>query len=66
MVFPHSTLRLVHDDGFGIEFNSLDALRLVDSERDLMKVAVAEAWKESRLHFPIFIMLSEMMLDIMN
>ncbi|XP_014679923.1 PREDICTED: TIP41-like protein [Priapulus caudatus] len=48
MVFPYNTLRLVHDGGFGIEFNALDALRLVDAEQDLMKVAVADAWKESR------------------
>ncbi|XP_013380103.1 TIP41-like protein isoform X1 [Lingula anatina] len=48
MIFANNKLRLVHTDGFGIEFNALDALRLVDAEHDLMKVAVADAWREAR------------------
>ncbi|XP_028414892.1 TIP41-like protein [Dendronephthya gigantea] len=48
MVFGDNCLRIQHEVGFGLEFNALDALRLVDSERDLMKVACADAWQKSR------------------
>lgn len=48
MVFADNLLRLQHDKGFGIEFNALEALRLVDDKHDLMKVAVSQAWKEAR------------------
>ncbi|KAF8763522.1 TIP41-like protein [Argiope bruennichi] len=49
MLFASNSLKLEHDNGFGIEFNALDALKLVDSKNDVMKVAVAEAWQESRV-----------------
>ncbi|GFU26789.1 TIP41-like protein [Nephila pilipes] len=49
MTFASNCIRLEHDKGFGIEFNALDALKLVDSKNDVMKVAVAEAWQESRM-----------------
>ncbi|GBM18369.1 TIP41-like protein [Araneus ventricosus] len=49
MLFASNSLKLEHDNGFGIEFNALDALKLVDSKNDVMKVAVAEAWQESRM-----------------
>ena len=48
MVFGDNCLKIEHQTGFGLEFNALDALRLVDSERDLMKVACAEDWQKSR------------------
>lgn len=48
MVFGDNCLRIEHMAGFGIEFNALDALQLVDSERDLMKVACADDWQRSR------------------
>ncbi|XP_002740803.1 TIP41-like protein [Saccoglossus kowalevskii] len=48
MVFAENLLRILHSDGFGIEFNTLDALKLVDDKHDLMKVAVAERWREAR------------------
>ena len=48
MIFGDNSLRLEHNDGFGLEFNALDALKGVDAEHDLMKVAVADAWKEAR------------------
>lgn len=48
MVFGDNCLRIEHAAGFGIEFNALDALQLVDSERDLMKVAYADEWQKSR------------------
>jgi type 2A phosphatase activator TIP41 len=48
MVFGDNCLKIEHQSGFGLEFNALDALRLVDSERDLMKVACADDWQKSR------------------
>ena len=48
MVFADNVLRLKHAAGFGIEFNALDALRLVDPDHDHLKVAVSQAWKEAR------------------
>lgn len=49
MTFASNCIRLEHDKGFGIEFNALEALKLVDSKNDVMKVAIAEAWQESRM-----------------
>ncbi|XP_033107007.1 TIP41-like protein [Anneissia japonica] len=48
MVFGDNVLRIEHQAGFGIEFNALDALKLVDAHQDLLKVAVAKAWQEAR------------------
>ncbi|XP_042913233.2 TIP41-like protein, partial [Parasteatoda tepidariorum] len=49
MSFAGNLLRVEHSKELGIEFNALSALQLVDSKFDSMKVAVAEAWQESRL-----------------
>ncbi|KAG8187545.1 hypothetical protein JTE90_008432 [Oedothorax gibbosus] len=49
MTFAGNILTLNHDSAFGIEFNALDALLMVDSKHDNMKVAIAEAWQESRM-----------------
>lgn len=48
MVFPDNVLRIQLSNGAGIEFNTLDALKLVNDKEDSVKVAVAEAWIESR------------------
>lgn len=49
MVFPDNLLRITHSaTGSGIEFNALDALKLVNDKEDVVKVAVADAWKEAR------------------
>ena len=48
MLFGDNCLKIEHQAGFGIEFNALDALKLVDSERDLIKVAYAQEWQNSR------------------
>ena len=48
MVFPDNILRIQHSNGSGIEFNALEALKLVNDKEDIIKVAVAEAWTESR------------------
>ena len=48
MVFGENILQINHAAGFGIQFNALDALKLVDNKRDLMKVAVAEEWQSKR------------------
>ena len=48
MIFAGNVLRVAHKDGFGVEFNALDALKSVDAHHDHLKVAVAQAWKEAR------------------
>ena len=49
MIFPQNCLRLFNKEhSFGMEFNALDALKLVDAEHDCVKVACAEEWRESR------------------
>uniref|UniRef100_T1J0R9 TIP41-like protein n=1 Tax=Strigamia maritima TaxID=126957 RepID=T1J0R9_STRMM len=48
MLFADNLLRIEHELGFGIEFQPLDALLLVNDKQDLIKVAVAKAWKEAR------------------
>lgn len=48
MVFGENILQIDHAAGFGIQFNALDALKLVDNKHDLMKVAVAEEWQSKR------------------
>ena len=48
MVFEDNLLQVEHAEGFGIQFNGVDALRLVDNKHDLMKVAVAEEWQSKR------------------
>lgn len=53
MIFAKNGLRLEHDAGFGIEFNALDALKLVDAEHDVLKVAATQAWTEARLGFKL-------------
>ena len=53
MIFAQNWLRIEHKDGYGLLFDALDALKMVDAERDLMKVAIAEEWKESRYVTPL-------------
>eukprot|EP00058_Branchiostoma_floridae_P013313 XP_002598801.1 hypothetical protein BRAFLDRAFT_74522 [Branchiostoma floridae] len=48
MLFGQNVLRIKHSGGFGIEFNALDHMKLVDNKHDLMKVAVSEAWRQAR------------------
>jgi len=48
MVFPDNILKIQHSNGSGIEFNALEALKVVNDKEDTVKVAIAEAWKESR------------------
>ncbi|XP_020910624.1 TIP41-like protein [Exaiptasia diaphana] len=48
MTFGDNSLEIKHEAGFGIQFNGIDALRLVDNKHDLMKVAVADAWQRER------------------
>lgn len=55
MIFADNVLRVVHSDGYGIEFKALDALKRVDAHHDPLKVAVSQAWREARLfHLAIF------------
>lgn len=48
MTFGKNVLQIQHTEGFGIEFNAVDALRWVDNKHDLMKVAVADQWQRER------------------
>ncbi|BFZ09862.1 hypothetical protein BsWGS_12901 [Bradybaena similaris] len=48
MVFPENYLRIHHKSGCGLEFNALDALRLVDAHSDPIKVAASKEWQGAR------------------
>lgn len=48
MVFHKNKLLLVHSDGATIEFNPLEALKLVENGKQGVQVACAQEWKESR------------------
>ena len=48
MIFADNCLRLVHENGFGIEFTALDALKCVGIGQDVVQVANAQAWKAAR------------------
>ncbi|KAM8834602.1 TIP41-like protein [Synchiropus picturatus] len=48
MLFGDNVLRIQHTDGFGIEFNAIDALKRVNNSEDAVKVACAQEWQESR------------------
>uniref|UniRef100_T1HKF8 TIP41-like protein n=1 Tax=Rhodnius prolixus TaxID=13249 RepID=T1HKF8_RHOPR len=48
MVFPNNSLEIVHKSGCSIEFNALDALKLVKNENQSVKIACSESWKKAR------------------
>ncbi|CAL8275854.1 TIP41-like protein isoform X1 [Gadus morhua] len=48
MLFGDNVLRIQHADGYGIEFNAIDALKRVNNMEDSVKVACAQEWQESR------------------
>ena len=48
MVFGDNKLTLRHCDGYGIRFETLEALKLVNNHCDLLKVADAEEWAKTR------------------
>ncbi|XP_015238380.1 PREDICTED: TIP41-like protein [Cyprinodon variegatus] len=48
MMFGDNVLRIQHMDGYGIEFNAIDALKRVNNMEDTVKVACAQEWQESR------------------
>uniref|UniRef100_A0A8C7PXD6 TIP41-like protein n=1 Tax=Oncorhynchus mykiss TaxID=8022 RepID=A0A8C7PXD6_ONCMY len=48
MLFGDNILRIQHTDGYGIEFNAIDALKRVNNMHDSVKVACAQEWQESR------------------
>ncbi len=48
MLFGYNEIEILHEGGFGINFNAKDALRKVNNKQDLMKVAVAEEWQKLR------------------
>ena len=51
MVFAENILKIKNSlSNHTIEFNALDALKLVDSEHESVHVANSQAWKEARSH----------------
>lgn len=48
MMFGDNVLRIQHSSGFGIEFTAKDALKRVNKNQGIVKVACAEEWQESR------------------
>ncbi|XDV54932.1 hypothetical protein PO909_023118 [Leuciscus waleckii] len=48
MLFGDNVLRIQHTDGFGVEFNAIDALKRVNNLQDSVKVACAQEWQDSR------------------
>lgn len=52
MLFNNNLFRLEHSSGVGVEFNPLDALRLVEETSDPLKVAVADGWQSARADCP--------------
>lgn len=48
MTFARNYLSITHRDGFGLEFNALDALRRVSKEPLDLEVGVAKAWQGAR------------------
>ncbi|EAT35384.1 AAEL012448-PA [Aedes aegypti] len=48
MVFHKNILTISHKSGARLEFNPMDALKLVRNEKLDLKVACSEEWKESR------------------
>ena len=55
MIFADNVLRVEHQAGYGVEFNALDALKLVDAHHDSLKVAVSDAWREARYMYHHFL-----------
>jgi len=48
MVFPESFLRLEHVSGVVLEFQALEALKLVNDTEEPIKIAAAEEWGKQR------------------
>lgn len=48
MLFGDNVLCIQHTEGYGIEFNAIDALKRVNNMEDAVKVACAQEWQESR------------------
>lgn len=51
MVFPNNILTVKHKNGPVLEFNALDALKLVSNGRVNVELACAQEWKEARFYF---------------
>lgn len=48
MVFHKNKLLLIHQSGAIMEFQPMEALRLVESGKQSLQVACAQEWKDSR------------------
>jgi len=49
MIFAQNCLSISHEQGFGLQFTTLEALKRVGSQHDVVQVAGAKEWKEARL-----------------
>jgi len=65
MIFAENCLQVTHEQGFGIEFTTLDALKRVGTEQDIVQVANAKEWKEARLVFCTFSFVFQIILIIL-
>ena len=48
MVFGKNKLKMEHEGGFSLEFNTFDALKLVDNSSPMPKVAYSQHWIQSK------------------
>ena len=48
MVFSKNGLSIVHEKGFGLRFDPVDALKTVNAHEDLVHVAMSKEWLEAR------------------
>jgi type 2A phosphatase activator TIP41 len=48
MLFSQNALSIQHRDGFGISFNPIDALKMVNATEDLVHVSMSKEWLEAR------------------
>ena len=48
MLFAQNGLTLEHDEGFGIRFCPIEALKTVNAQEDLVHVSMSKEWLEAR------------------
>jgi len=52
MLFYKNNVQFKHENGFGFQFNPVDALELVNAHEDLIHVSTAKEWMEARQDSP--------------
>lgn len=48
MVFSKNGLSIIHEKGYGLRFDPIDALKTVNAHEDLVHVAMSKEWLEAR------------------